>query len=373
MTLFLISVLGWISTARAQYGCADPTVFENNNQDLKEQLLNGAKPAKHIFLHQLMNISAYPVKGSPNGVVKHLKKNYKNLVIKKITCADDKLEFLIKDEVEFVKVLCGQDLNAKLVSFVNCESEVIPSFYGCVEHEKTVYLYQEKLDMDFSNQELLGAYNNLSGQEKAKIMLDIISKFKFIHSKNIVHGDIKPANIMVKGTDFKDIRIIDFGFSNYNTNYTYGVPTYYISPELEKSSRLTFAEDVYSLAITFAMMEHSMHNYIAKNMDAACFSPIEQAPSNCEKKFLEGILSAFNKASGTKDLSTVIAKAIHKTPSNRYQSMDEFEKAIKGVQSSLSNIKPKNIPKPNTVWAFIKRVLRIDGPGRRILNANINI
>lgn len=204
-------------------------------------------------------------------------------------------------------------------------------------------------------------------------MLDIISKFKFIHSKNIVHGDIKPANIMTIDTDFTDIRIIDFGFSNFNEKYSYGGPSYYISPELEKTSKLTFAEDVYSLAVTFAMMEYSMHNYIIKNMDAKCFDPLEEPPKNCDEKFLKGVQSAFSKATGTEKLSEVIAAATNKTPSKRYKSMDEFENAIKAIKSNLSSVKPSNITKPNRFWSFVKRVLRIDGNGRRILSGNVNI
>ena len=58
---------------------------------------------------------------------------------------------------------------------------------------------------------------------------------KHIHSKNIVHGDIKLSNIMIKKSG--QIKVIDFGYSTILTsddqlitNYS-GTPVY-LAPEI---------------------------------------------------------------------------------------------------------------------------------------------
>ena len=41
----------------------------------------------------------------------------------------------------------------------------------------------------------------------------MISALTYLHSKNIVHGDIKPQNIHFKGINDDMIKLIDFGTS----------------------------------------------------------------------------------------------------------------------------------------------------------------
>ena len=56
--------------------------------------------------------------------------------------------------------------------------------------------------------------------KKNKILKDIcliaiqgLERIKFIHSKNIIHRDIKPNNFIIGRNDPNNIYLIDFGFS----------------------------------------------------------------------------------------------------------------------------------------------------------------
>lgn len=49
---------------------------------------------------------------------------------------------------------------------------------------------------------------------KLKIIKDIISGIDYLHSKNIIHLDLKPANIMLDEKNTKAV-IIDFGISKF--------------------------------------------------------------------------------------------------------------------------------------------------------------
>ena len=46
------------------------------------------------------------------------------------------------------------------------------------------------------------------------IALQIIERLEYIHSKNIIHRDIKPQNFIPGRKDPKIIYLIDFGFSH---------------------------------------------------------------------------------------------------------------------------------------------------------------
>jgi len=94
-----------------------------------------------------------------------------------------------------------------------------------------------------------------SDEISAKIFVNIVKSVKLLHKKGIIHGDIKPENILI-GNDF-NIKLIDFGFSekvrknDYIINSTSGTDTY-CSPETRKGYIQGYdgiKSDVFSLGV----------------------------------------------------------------------------------------------------------------------------
>jgi serine/threonine protein kinase len=95
--------------------------------------------------------------------------------------------------------------------------------------------------------------NKFSDEEASQIVKSVLKAVKYIHSKNILHRDIKPgcshlkifsdsqflANILVKNSnDFSSIKLSDFGISAMSSEYSSnffsqfcGTPLY-MAPEL---------------------------------------------------------------------------------------------------------------------------------------------
>jgi serine/threonine-protein kinase len=75
---------------------------------------------------------------------------------------------------------------------------------------------------------------------------------EYIHSKKIVHNDIKPENIIV-GNNLKDVKIIDFGYAEKigflkrRNNLTGGTEKY-VAPERKKGF-IDFKSDIYSYCV----------------------------------------------------------------------------------------------------------------------------
>ncbi|KAF8443125.1 hypothetical protein L210DRAFT_3159615 [Boletus edulis BED1] len=86
----------------------------------------------------------------------------------------------------------------------------------------------------------------------------LLSGVHFLHSRGVVHNDIKPANILLSRANIPVL--VDFGFSEqydlaspkaFHSNLTYGTPEY-LSPERARGlPHDTRKSDIWSLGVTF--------------------------------------------------------------------------------------------------------------------------
>jgi serine/threonine protein kinase len=112
--------------------------------------------------------------------------------------------------------------------------------------DKKFYIILEYCKSDL--RKLIKNYNNalINPQLIYIIIKDICLGLKEIHSKNIIHLDIKPENILI-GVDNK-IKIADFNISKkMNNNLTSQVGTYdYMAPEVLKK-KIMIKKQIYFL------------------------------------------------------------------------------------------------------------------------------
>jgi tRNA A-37 threonylcarbamoyl transferase component Bud32 len=98
----------------------------------------------------------------------------------------------------------------------------------------------------------------LTLQNAKRIMTQLCDILSVVHSKGIVHNDIKPDNILLKDGS---VKLIDFGIAfdmlNIKDFRREGVPpgtVGYVAPEIKEGVAPSIQSDIYSLGIVFAEM-----------------------------------------------------------------------------------------------------------------------
>lgn len=82
-------------------------------------------------------------------------------------------------------------------------------YLGRDKDSEKLYLFLEL--MPYGSLDTLYEKKSLTESEVSKITRQILNGLKFLHSKNVIHRDIKCANILLgKG---KSAKLADFGFA----------------------------------------------------------------------------------------------------------------------------------------------------------------
>lgn len=127
-----------------------------------------------------------------------------------------------------------------------------PNIVGIIESGVTD-VHQSFLSMDLYEKSLddrLNLGGKLTDKQTIGIGRRLVSALQFAHQSDVVHGDVKPGNILL--SEFGEPALADFGIATLASNATnrrgYTLP--YAAPELLTGSSNDFATDVYALGAT---------------------------------------------------------------------------------------------------------------------------
>ena len=151
----------------------------------------------------------------------------------------------------------------------------------------------------------------------------------YAHQNGVVHRDIKPSNIMV--TPQGVVKLMDFGIAksqNDNMNTRTGMTmgsVLYMSPEQVRGTGVDARSDLYSMGIVLYELSagrrpfesDSTYTVLDAQLNSVPQPPIEHNPA---------IPQALNE---------IILRALEKDPANRFQTADEFLRALEPLTSGL--------------------------------------
>ena len=160
-------------------------------------------------------------------------------------------------------------------------------------------------------------------EKVVSIVARVADALGFAHRQNVVHRDVKPANIMyepesdsVKVTDFGIARITDS--SKTKTGMVLGTPSY-MSPEQLAGKKIDGRSDLFSLAVSLYQLLCGRLPFDGESMAQLMFR-IANEPAPDIRQFNPKLAPA---------LAAFLARAMAKEADSRYPTGEEFAQALR--------------------------------------------
>jgi serine/threonine-protein kinase len=170
--------------------------------------------------------------------------------------------------------------------------------------------------------------------EVVQIISEVAGALDYAHQRQLLHRDVKPANILLAELDSGGWRamLADFGIARRvddsstltQTNMTVGTVAY-AAPEQLMGQPLDGRADQYSLAATAFELFTGSHLYLDGNPAVVISQHVSAPPPAIEDRKPE--------LSG---LGPVLSKALAKSPRERYDTCVDFADALSGNDATMA-------------------------------------
>ncbi|MFN9733782.1 MAG: SUMF1/EgtB/PvdO family nonheme iron enzyme [Microcystis sp.] len=227
--------------------------------------------------------------------------------------------------------------------------EQIPTVYDYFSAGNSLYLVQEFIE----GETLLQEYQRegrFSEQKIKEILRELLPVLAYLHSKGLIHRDIKPDNLMRRRGDGK-LMLIDFGGIKEQTSqmgtglYTPGYAAFE-----HIMGRAVAASDLYSLAATCVRLLTGCLPQSNSNLPDLVYDVDE-------RKWLWQSVLKSQKRSISDFLANLLNKMLEDKSSRRYQSASEILTLLNNPPSSPPVVQPPpaSPPPKRTITSGITR------------------
>lgn len=206
---------------------------------------------------------------------------------------------------------------ARMVGALNHPSVV--QLYDVIEAPGVTFLVLEFVEGG-DLRALLSRKQRLPPTQADAILSGILDALDAVHARSIVHGDLKPENVLLDGVGRP--KLVDFGIArrqtpSANRTLAAGAGTLqYMSPEQARGEEPTPASDLYAAGLLYREM----------------LTGGSAAPLGLDDVQLRAVLATRSEISAPPGpRGDLIRRALARDPTQRYHSAGEFREALRGV------------------------------------------
>jgi eukaryotic-like serine/threonine-protein kinase len=198
--------------------------------------------------------------------------------------------------------------------------------FGADTHDQRAGIWSESID-GVTLEAWLDANGPMGAREAALVGLDLCAALAAVHAAGLVHGDLKPANVMRVGAASGDPRasgrivLMDFGSAaEEGTLATMGTPLA-LAPEVLAGGHPTSRSDIYSLGVVLFRMVTGRWPVDATSLDG-----LRQAHARGERVALRAARPNLPHA-----FVETIERALDPDPGHRFTGAAEMERSLAAV------------------------------------------
>jgi len=175
---------------------------------------------------------------------------------------------------------------------------------------------------------------------------DLATALGQAHRANVIHGDVKPANILV--TSENQVKLGDFGVARFSTQASgsgnlMGTPAY-LSPEQIRGSSQDSRSDLFSLGIVLYQMSTGFRPFDGDSVEAVCAQIVSSTPPP-PSSYNPTFPPAFDE---------VVMRCLSKNPEERFPSAEAMAAAVypfaRHTQSASSPAHPAATQQIKLSW-----------------------
>jgi serine/threonine protein kinase len=205
-------------------------------------------------------------------------------------------------------------------------AHIVP-IYKVGRHKDVLYIVMRCVD-GASLRQLLGTQRRLSAGDAARIARQVADALAYAHSRDIVHRDIKPDNILLDRTGH--VLVTDFGIAKAaqavsgssaeqltTEGMVIGTPQY-MSPEQAAGDKVDGRSDIYSLGIVLYQMLAGEPPFDGDSSASILAKQLTQPPAPIRR----------DRPDVTDEMAVVLDRMLEKEPAKRFQTAREVSRAL---------------------------------------------
>src|SRR5512133_1322748 len=221
------------------------------------------------------------------------------------------------------------------------------------------YIVMEYVD-GHTLREIVKTQGPMSQQRVIEVMADVCAALDVSHKHNIIHRDVKPANIMINRAGAVKVR--DFGIARalgegQNVTQTAAVigTAQYLSPEQARGEAVDARSDVYAAGCVLFELLCGHPPFVGDSPVSVAYQHVREDPRSPSE----------SNRDVTPPIDAIVLKALAKNPANRYQSAAEMRADLLRAASGRPVMATPVMNEHERTMIAAPPAARVAGPGTR--------